>query len=139
MPSPVVELRQAPISSAIFAVDGEFGLARTVVDAQLGVARFHLQHEEVAMLSGLEFAHGSVVHDQSVLTCCNEFDARVTVLALNQWLEPRPAVSVEAVMGLLAPRAGKASVTITSEEIVYSLNKQFHMTMILGPIFYLKI
>ena len=73
--------------------DFERNLALAEVNPQFWVAVEEFQGNEVLCVVGV---HRAVVQKESVSVCGEDLEARLSVLALRERLEPRPAAPGEA-------------------------------------------
>ena len=113
MPSSVAELVLPHVFVSVATVDRQFSFSAAEVHTQQWISVLHLQYHEVFRVTFHKFRQWSLVEYKSVVLGRHQLQARVAVFTLGQWLEPRPAVSVEAVLRLLAPRSIKTIPTYT--------------------------
>lgn len=119
MPMSVTQLVLSHKSMPITAINRQLCLTTAKVQTQQRIAILHLQYHKVFRITFREFADWSLVQHKSVVLGGHQLQTRVAVVALRQWLIPRPAISTEAMLRLLAPRSIKAISTHTPSTKTY--------------------
>ena len=103
--------------------EGGFPLPRPQVDSQHWVSIYKLHRYEIPMVG---VHNGTVVQEQPVSFGGGKLELESTVFTLGKWLVPRPSVTTETVLQLLALCPIKTSRTLTTENKTFKFQKQFN-------------
>jgi len=105
VPAPITQFVLSHISMSVTPVDRQFCLSAAEVHTQQWIPVLHLQYHEVLRVTFHVFRQRSLVQYKSVVLSRHQLQACMAVFALGQRFKPGPAVSVEAMLRLLASRS----------------------------------